>query len=258
MMDCKKALEETGGDMEAAVDNLRKKGQKVSAKRAEREATEGVVVAKTADDQKRGVVIALNCETDFVAKNADFVEVANQIAEKALQSFPTNLEGLQNEELNGRKISDLITDQTGKIGEKIELSAYEHLEAEAVVAYNHMNNKIGVLVAMNQEPKESVVDAGKDVSMQIAAMQPVAVDRGEVDQATVDREMEIAREQIRAEGKPDNLVDKIAEGKLNKFYKENTLLNQDYVKDSSKTVKQHLQDVEKGLTVTAFKRVEIG
>ncbi|MEX0968438.1 MAG: translation elongation factor Ts [Bacteroidia bacterium] len=259
MMDCKKALQETNGDFEAAIDYLRKKGQKVSEKRSDREATEGVVIAKTSDDHKRGIVIALSCETDFVAKNADFIEIANKFADEALKSMPATLDELKQKQVDDKAIADHLTDQMGKIGEKIDLSEYERVESEHVLAYNHLGNKIGVLVAMSKGGSNGEVSqAGRDVAMQIAAMNPVALDKDQVDSRTVEREIEIAREQIRAEGKPDNLVDKIAEGKLNKFYKERTLLNQDFVKDPSKTVKKLLEDIDKELKITDFKRVEIG
>lgn len=257
MMDCKKALVEAGGDFEAAIDYLRKKGAKVSASRSDREAQEGAVIAKTTADGKEGVIIELNCETDFVAKNADFVAFAEDIANAAIENKPASLEELLSLQLNGVSISDRVLDETGKIGEKIALSTYETLSAEKVVAYVHGNNRIGVLVGLNADG-EGVEEAGKDVAMQIAAMNPAAVDKDDVDQAIVDRELEIAREQVRAEGKPENMLDKIAQGKLNKFYKENTLLNQEFVKDSSKTVRQMLEQIQPGLSVTAFKRKMLG
>ncbi|MFS8616060.1 MAG: translation elongation factor Ts [Solitalea sp.] len=257
MMDCKKALVEAGGDFEAAIDYLRKKGAKVSASRSDREAQEGAVIAKTTADGKEGVIIELNCETDFVAKNADFVAFAEDIANAAIENKPASLEELLSLQLNGVSISDRVLDETGKIGEKIALSTYETLSAEKVVAYVHGNNRIGVLVGLNADG-EGVEEAGKDVAMQIAAMNPAAVDKDDVDQAIVDRELEIAREQVRAEGKPENMLDKIAQGKLNKFYKENTLLNQEFVKDSSKTVRQMLEQIQPGLSVTTFKRKMLG
>lgn len=258
MMDCKKALTETSGDFEAAVDYLRKKGQKVSAKRSDREATEGVVISKTSEDDTKGVIISLNCETDFVARNEDFIQTANDIATIALDKMPDSLEELKSLQMNGNsRIEDVLNDQMAKIGERIDVNSYEKAEGKKVVAYNHIGNKIGVLVALT-EGGTGADDAGRDIAMQIAAMNPVGVDRGDVDERTVQRELEIAREQIVAEGKPAELADKIAQGKLNKFYKENTLLNQDYVKDPSKTVKQRLQEVGPNVTVTGFKRVELG
>lgn len=261
MMDCKKALTESNGDFEAAIDYLRKKGAKVAASRQDRESNEGVVIARTSEDGTRGVIIELNCETDFVAKNAEFIAFGNAIANVAVEEKPTTLEELNNLELDTEterhKISDWITDKTGKIGEKIGVSKYVVLEAEKVVAYIHGNFRLGVLVALSKDG-DGVEAAGKDVAMQIAAMNPVALDKGDVDASTIQRELDIAKEQIRAEGKPEAMVEKIAQGKLNKFYKDSTLLNQEFVKDSSKSVSQFLNDVDKGLTVTAFKRVALG
>lgn len=257
MMDCKKALTEAGGDFEAAIDYLRKKGAKVAASRQDRESNEGVVIAKTTADGKRGIIVELNCETDFVAKNADFITFANSIADLAIDKNPSSADELVSYELNGTKVSDQIIDQTGKIGEKIGVSKFETISGEKVVAYIHGNYRLGVLVALNQASAEAE-EAGKDVAMQIAAMNPVALDKGDVDSRTIERELEIAKEQIRAEGKPEEMVEKIAQGKLNKFYKESTLLNQEFVKDSSKNISQFLDSVSKGLTVTAFKRVQLG
>jgi elongation factor Ts len=250
-------LVESNGDFEAAVDYLRKKGAKVAASRQDRDSNEGVVIAKTTADGKKGIIVEVNCETDFVAKNTDFVAFANAIAEKAIETNPANLEELLAQELDGAKISDLIIDQTGKIGEKIGVSKYEVIEASTVVAYIHGNYRLGVLVGFNQEGA-NLADAGKDVAMQIAAMSPVGVDKADVDSKVIERELEIAKEQIRAEGKPEEMVEKIAAGKLNKFYKEQTLLNQEFVKDSSKDIRKFLNEVSNGLTVTAFKRVVLG
>jgi elongation factor Ts len=258
MMDCKKALTESNGDFEAAVDYLRKKGAKVAASRQDRDAAEGAVIAKTTADGKRGVIIELNCETDFVAKNSNFVDFANAIADLAITNNPATLADLLALSLNGIVLADAIIDQTGKIGEKIGVSKYEVMTAEKVVAYIHAGNKLGVLVSMNSDAAGKADAAGKDVAMQIAAMNPVAVDKDGVDAATIEREIEIAKDQIRAEGKPEEMVEKIAMGKLNKFYKDSTLLNQEFVKDSSKSVAQMLNDIEKGLTVSAFKRVVLG
>lgn len=257
MMDCKKALVEANGDFEAAIDYLRKKGAKVAASRQDRESNEGVVIAKTTADGKRGIVVEVNCETDFVAKNADFIAFANSIADKAIENNASSLEDLLALELNGSKIADLIIDQTGKIGEKIGVSKFETIQAEQVVPYIHGNYRLGVLVGLSAVV-DGGEDAGKDVAMQIAAMNPVALDKGDVDSKTIERELEIAKEQIRAEGKPEEMVEKIAAGKLNKFYKESTLLNQEFVKDSSKDIKAFLNGVANGLTVTAFKRVALG
>lgn len=257
MMDCKKALVEANGDFEAAIDYLRKKGAKVAAGRQDRESNEGVVIAKTTEDGKKGVIVEVNCETDFVAKNADFIAFGEQIANAAIENSPANLEELLALEINGEKVSDLLLDQTGKIGEKIGVSKYETLTGDKIVAYIHGNYRLGVLVQLNSGV-EGTEEAGKDVAMQIAAMNPIAVDKDGVDSSTIERELEIAKEQIRAEGKPEEMVEKIAQGKLNKFYKENTLLNQEFVKDSSLTIAQFLDKVSKGLTVVSFKRVQLG
>ena len=257
MMDCKKALTEANGDFEAATDYLRKKGAKVAASRSDRDSNEGVVIAKTTTDGKKGIIIEVNCETDFVAKNADFVAFAQAIADKAVATSPKTIEELVSLEMDGAKISDLIIDQTGKIGEKIGITKFEIVEAEKVVAYIHGNYRLAVLVGFNQNG-EGLDEAGKDVAMQIAAMSPVGVDKEDVDSRVIEKELEIAKEQIRAEGKPEAMIEKIAAGKLNKFYKEQTLLNQEFVKDSSKDIRKFLDDTSKGLTVTAFKRVVLG
>lgn len=257
MMDCKKALTEANGDFEAATDYLRKKGAKVAASRSDRDSNEGVVIAKTTSDGKKGIIIEVNCETDFVAKNADFVAFAQAIADKAVATSPNTIEELVSLEMDGAKISDLIIDQTGKIGEKIGVSKFEIVEAEKVVAYIHGNYRLAVLVGFNQNGT-GLDEAGKDVAMQIAAMSPVGVDKEDVDARVIEKELEIAKEQIRAEGKPEAMIEKIAAGKLNKFYKEQTLLNQEFVKDSSKDIRKFLDDTSKGLTVTAFKRVVLG
>lgn len=257
MMDCKKALTESNGDFEAAIDYLRKKGAKVAASRQDRESNEGVVIAKTSTDGKHGFIIEVNCETDFVAKNADYIAFATSLLDLAIQNNAASVEELLALDLNGVKVSDAILDQTGKIGEKVGVSKFEIVSGEKVIAYIHGNYRLGVLVALSANAAQAA-EAGKDVAMQIAAMNPVALDKGDVDSKTIERELEIAKEQIRAEGKPEEMVEKIAAGKLNKFYKDSTLLNQEFVKDSSKTVAQFLNSVEKDLTVTAFKRVQLG
>jgi len=261
MMDCKKALTETNGDFEAAIDYLRKKGAKVAASRQDRESNEGVVIARTSEDGKRGVIIELNCETDFVAKNAEFIAFANAIANEAVENKPADIEALSqlsiDTDVSRITIGESIIDKTGKIGEKIGISKYEIVEGEKVIAYIHGNFRLAVLVALSANAV-GADEAGKDVAMQIAAMSPVAIDKDGVDATTIERELEIAKEQIRAEGKPEEMVEKISLGKLNKFYKDSTLLNQEFVKDPSKNVAQFLSTVEKGLTVTAFKRVALG
>lgn len=258
MMDCKKALTEANGDFEAAIDFLRKKGAKVSAARADREAKEGAVIAKTTADRKTGVIIQLSCETDFVAKNADFVAFANQVADLALNNKPASADALKALNLDGLVLSEKLIEQVGKIGEKIDVVNYQLVEGNNVVAYIHGANRLGVLVSLNAEPSEANFVAGRDVAMQIAAMNPIALDKDDVDPSAIAREIEIGKEQARAEGKPEAMLEKIAQGKLGKFFKEQTLLNQEFVKDSSKTIAQMLDGVEKGLTVKAFKRVALG
>jgi elongation factor Ts len=257
MMDCKKALTETNGDFDAAVDFLRKKGAKVSAARADRDAKEGAIIAKTSADNKLGIIIQLSCETDFVAKNEDFVKFANSIADLALANKPANADALKALDLGGQPLSERLMEQVGKIGEKIDVVKYEIVEATNVVAYIHGANRLGVLVAMNNAPSEANLVAGRDAAMQVAALNPAAVDKDGVDSTVIERELEIAKDQVRAEGKPENMIEKIAQGKLAKFYKENTLLNQEFVKDGSLTVAQMLDKAEKGLTVTLFKRVSL-
>ena len=258
MMDCKKALTETNGDFEAAVDLLRKRGAKVSAARADRDAKEGAVIAKTSSDKKLGVIIQLTCETDFVAKNEDFVAFANQIADLAIDNKAANVDSLKALTIDGLPLSEKLLEQVGKIGEKIDVINYVIMEGENIVPYIHAANRLGVLVSLNNTGSDANFVAGKDVAMQIAAMNPIALDKDGVDATVIEREIQIGKDQAIAEGKPEAMLDKIAQGKLAKFYKENTLLNQEFVKDSSKTITQMLDSVEKGLTVTAFKRVALG
>ncbi|MCS6918048.1 MAG: translation elongation factor Ts [Chitinophagales bacterium] len=255
LMDCKKALAETGGDLEAAIDFLRKKGAKVSALRAGKETKEGVVVALTTADGTRGVICSLNCETDFVAKNEEFNEFARQVAQLALDQNIADLNALLNASLQGITIQERLAELVGKIGEKIELRSFHSCSGAAVVPYVHSNKKLGVLVLLNKARTEAVEQVGREVAMQVAAMNPVAVDQKGVPQQVIDRELDIAREKARAEGKPEQLVDKIAAGALNKFFKENTLLSQEFVKDPKKTVADVLKSVDKELTVVAFYRV---
>lgn len=255
MMDCKQALGETNGDFDQAIDILRKKGQKIASKRADREATEGAVIALTSADNKKGVVITLNCETDFVAKNDDFVAFATGIAQVAVDNMPASLDELKELELNGRKIGDEITNQTGVIGEKIDLSYFEKMEAPFVIAYIHPGNKLATLVGLTKEVAD--VQVAKDVAMQVAAMNPVSVSKDDVPQNIIDKELEIGREQALQEGKPENIVDKIALGKLNKFFKENTLLSQDFIKDSKVTVTDYLKQADKELSVSKFYRFSL-
>ncbi|EAZ81104.1 translation elongation factor Ts [Algoriphagus machipongonensis] len=258
MMDCKKALTEAEGDFEKAVDILRKKGQKVSASRADRETKEGVVVTNVSENGAKGTLLSLTCETDFVAKNDEYVAFANTLLEKAVAAGASTVEDIQALPFDNITVAEKIVEMTGKIGEKIEISNYEVVSAEAVVPYIHSNGKLGVLVGLVNTSGADVDEAGKDVAMQIAAMNPVAVDKDGVDSSVVEREIAVGMEQAKAEGKPEAMLEKIAMGKLNKFYKENTLLSQAFVKDSSKTIAQYLDSVSKGMTVSAFKRVSIG
>lgn len=258
LMDCKQALSENNGDFEAAIDFLRKKGAKIAAKRADREATEGAVIAKTNSEGTVGVVIVLSCETDFVAKNEGFVSFAHEIADTAIAHKPASAEALKALTVGSANLEARLMEEVAKIGEKIDVVKYEIIEAANVVPYIHGANRMGVLVELSNAPSDANIAAGKDVAMQIAAMNPVAVDKDGVDASTIERELEIGREQARQEGKPEAMIDKIAEGKLQKFYKESTLLNQEFVKDSSKTVAAMLSSVESGLTVKQFKRVQLG
>lgn len=256
MMDCKKALMEANGDFEKAIDELRKKGQKVAANRADREAKEGYIVAKTNADATKGYLVAISCETDFVAKNADFVKFAEDVLNLAITNNTTSKDALLSLPMEGVTVNDKVIDMVGKIGEKIEITSYEVIEAPKVVIYIHPGNKVVSMVGMSSATAPA--EAGKDVAMQIAAMNPVAIDKDDVDQKTLDREIEIGKEQARAEGKPENMIEKIALGKLNKFYQESTLLNQSFIKEDKKTIRQYLDGVEKGLTVKAFRRIQIG
>lgn len=258
MMDCKKALSEAGGDFEKAIEILRKKGQKVSASRSDRDAREGSVFVKVSDDKKEAVLIALNCETDFVAKNEEFQNLGKLIADTAFSQKPADKDALVNLKASNLTLNEKIVELVGKIGEKIEVSEYVYMKGEAVIPYIHAGAKLGVLVSLKGVNGKDVTEAGKDVGMQIAAMNPVAVDEKSVDRTIIDKELEIAKAQIIAEGKPANMVDKIAQGKLQKFFKDSTLMHQAFVKDSSKTVAQYLDTVTKGLTVVEFKRVSIG
>ncbi len=257
MMDCKNALTEAEGDFDTAVDILRKKGQKLSAKRAEREAKEGVVVALVNDAKDKGVVIRLSCETDFVAKNEDFVRFTEKVTQLAIDKNPASKEELLQLPYGNITVGEAITEQVGKIGEKIELAEYLKIEAPLVVSYIHLGNRAGVAVGLNKTG-EAAEEAGKMVAMQIAAMRPLAVDKEGISKETIEKEIEIGKEQARAEGKPEAILEKIALGKLQKFYKEATLLNQAFISDQKQSVKQYLQGVDKELTVTGFCHTENG
>ena len=262
MSDCKKALEASNSDIEGAVDFLRKLGMKLAVKRTDREAKEGVCLALTSSNRNNGIVIRLSCETDFVAKNERFVSLAENFAEIALKHLPESKEALlELKTSEGITIAEKVAEQTGIIGEKLEIAEYHFIKTAAgqgqVIPYVHMGNRAAVLVALTQEGPD-LIEAGKNVAMQVAAMKPVALDKEGVSADTINREIEIGKEQARAEGKPEEMVEKIALGKLNRFYKDSTLLNQDYVKDGSMTVASYMNSVSKGLTASEYKHVQLG
>ncbi len=257
LMDCKKALVESEGDFEKAIDNLRKKGQKVSALRSDREAKEGVVIAVANDLMDEGVILTLSCETDFVAKNEEFMSFAQRAARLALEKKVSSAEELNNVLYDNSSIGEKITELVGKIGEKIEIRKFERVEGRCVVPYIHSNNKLAVLVAFNQPKTEVLISTGKDLAMQVAAMNPIALDQSTVPQNIVDRELDIAREKAKADGKPEAIIDKIAAGALQKYFKENTLLSQEFVKDNKKTIADVLKAIDKDLKVIDFKRVSL-
>ena len=258
MMDCRKALTETNGDFEAAIDWLRKQGQKVAAKRSDREAKEGVVIAKTTDDNKTGIIVCVSCETDFVSKNADFVAFAQSIADAAINNNVKSLEELNATKAGEATVADLVNDKLASIGEKIGITKFERVDAPFVASYIHGAYRMGVLVGLNKEAAE----AGKDMAMQIAAMNPVAVDQSSVPAETIERERNIAIDQMKQDpkmaGKTDDMLSKIAQGKLNAFFKEQTLLAQAFVKDAGKSVEDYLKETDKDLKVIEFKRVALG
>jgi len=257
MMDCKKALQEANGDFEAAIDFLRKKGQKVAAKRGDNEAREGVIFAETTADGKTGIVLRLNCETDFVAKNDNFRDFVFSILKVALDKMPATAEELKALSFDGKlSVEDKITEQVGRIGEKLDLSGYEVIKGEKVVAYNHPGNQLATLVAVNSA-SETAADAAKQVAMQVAAMNPLALNKEGIDARTIERELEVGKELAIQEGKPAEMAEKIAQGRLGKFFKENTLMSQEFIRDNKLTVEQFMQQSEKGLTVLDFKRLSL-
>lgn len=262
MMDCRAALQETNGDIEAAIDFLRKKGQKVAAKRSDRDAKEGVVIAKTSADHKFGIVLNLTSETDFVAKNEDFINLALSFCQLAVDQDVKDLESFKACSMGAITVQDKLMETVAKIGEKIDITSFERIDDEAVVAYNHAGYRVAVLVGLNKAHNEAIETAGKDTAMQIAAMNPVAVDPNKVSADTIAREKAIIMEQMQADpkmaGKPEEMISKIADGKINAFFKENTLLAQAFVKDGGKSVAEYLNSVEKDLTVNSFKRLHIG
>ena len=257
MMDCKKALVESEGDLEKAVDVLRKKGQKVAANRADRDAAEGVVLAKTNADKTFAAAVMVNCETDFVAKNSDFIGYASSILDLAISNSAKNADELGSLKLDsGRTVAESILDQTGVIGEKIQLGRYELVTADSTYAYIHPGNRIATIVGLNKAG-DTFAEAGKDVAMQIAAMSPIAIDKDSVSEDVVKHEIEVGKDQARQEGKPEAMLEKIAMGRLNKFFKENTLLNQAFIKDGKKSVSQYLKESDKDLTVVDYKRLAL-
>jgi len=255
MMDCKKALVEADGDFDKAIEILRKKGQKVAANRSDRESIEGAAIAFVNPDKTQGVVITLNCETDFVGKNEGFVSLANQMAEKAIH-FDTK-EDFLNSDFGGMKVSEKLIEQTGVIGEKIEIGSFEKLKGVFIGSYIHAGNKIASLVALSHKV-EQAEEVAKNVAMQVAAMNPIALDQTGVEQSIIDKEIEIAKEQLRSEGKPEAMLDNIVKGKIQRYYKDMTLVNQDYIKDNSVSVAKYVQSANADLSVTGFKRVALG
>jgi elongation factor Ts len=252
MMDCKKALEEADGNFDKAIEIIRKKGQAVANKRADREATEGVVLSKVTPDCKLGIMIVLNSETDFVAKNTEFINLAYKILDIALKNNPADLEALKSLPMEGGKVGEKVVEYMGIIGEKLELSLFEKIEAVHVQAYIHPGNKLATLVGFTKAGLDTQIY--KDVAMQVAAMNPVSVDKDDVPPSVIAQELEIGKEQARRDGKPEEMLEKIAQGKLGKFFKESTLLNQEFIKDNKMSVGQYLKSVNKELSVTGFKR----
>ena len=258
MMDCKKALVEAEGDFQKAIDILRKKGQKVSVARSNRETSEGVVLCKLNSDESQASILSFTCETDFVAKNEDFQSLAQDIMEVAFENNLESIDEVLASEINGSTIEQLIVEMVGKIGEKIKISDFQIMSGEKVVPYIHAGSKLGVLVSLNNTANTDYVTAGKDIAMQIAAMNPIALDRDQVDQSVIEKEIEIGKEQARKEGKPEQIIEKIAQGKLQKFFKENTLLSQSFVKDNSLTIKSYLATFSPELSIESFIRISIG
>ena len=254
MMDCKKALVEAEGDFDSAVEILRKKGQKVAANRADRDSSEGAVIARVNDEATVGVIVSVNCETDFVAKNESYVSLANQLADVALSH--DSLDSFLAADFNGMSVADKLTEQTGVIGEKIEIGGFERLEGAFVGSYIHAGNKIATLTSLSAGV-DGAAEAAKNVAMQAAAMNPIALNEEGVDAATVEKEIEIAKDQLRQEGKPEAMLDNIAKGKLKRFFKDNTLVNQAYIKDAKQSVSDYVKSVDAGLSVTGFKRLAL-
>ena len=254
MMDCKNALVESKGDFDKALDILRKKGQKVAANRADRESSEGVVLAKVNDENTSGIIISLNCETDFVAKNEDYIKLANEISDLALNH--KSLDSLLTADFNGMSVNDKLTEQTGIIGEKIELKEFKRIDNNYVGYYIHAGNKIATLVSLSQKIDQSE-ELSKNIAMQVAAMNPISLDENNLDQKIIEKEIEIAKEQLRQEGKPESMLDNIAKGKLKRFFKDNTLLNQAYIKDNKISVNSYIKSISSSIEVNSFARVSL-
>lgn len=258
MMDCKKALQESEGDFDKAIDYLRKKGQKVAGKRADRDANQGFVYAATTADQTFGAVIMVNCETDFVGKTEDFIHFSKEILEIGISNRVKSVAELMPLSSGNTTVEERLNEMLGKTGEKIQIAHFDIVEAPVVFAYNHFGNRLATIIGMNKKEGNHVMEIGHELAMQVAAMSPVAVDKDDVTQEVIDRETEIGKEQARQEGKPEEMLDKIAMGKLQKFFKEMTLLNQDFVKDTKKSVRQYIADHDRDLKVTGFKRLQLG
>lgn len=259
MMDCKVALQETEGDFDKAIDYLRKKGQKVAGKRADRDANQGYVVAKASDDHTYGAVVMVNCETDFVGKTEEFAQFTKDLLDLGIAGRVHSVDELMPVTMaSGITVEQKLNELLGKTGEKIQIAHYDVIEAPVVFAYNHFGNRLATVVGMSKKDAKNVNEIGHEMAMQVAAMSPIAVDKDFVTQEVIDREMEIGRDQARQEGKPEDMIDKIAAGKLQKFFKEMTLLNQDFIKDTKKTVRQYIAENDKDLTVSGFKRLQLG
>jgi elongation factor Ts len=258
MMDCKKALQETEGDFDKAIDYLRKKGQKVAGKRADRDANQGFVVAKTTDDQTYGAVIMVNCETDFVGKTEEFIKFAKDLLDLGVAKRLHTVAELMPLSLGSTTVEQKLDELLGKTGEKIQIAHFDVIEAPVVFSYNHFGNRLATVIGFNKKDAKNVMEIGHELAMQVAAMSPVAVDKENVTQEVIDREIEIGKDMARQEGKPEEMVEKIAQGKLQKFFKEMTLLNQDFIKDTKKTVRQYIVENDKDLAVSGFKRLQLG
>jgi elongation factor Ts len=258
MMDCKNALQETNGDIEQAIDYLRKKGQKVAAKRADRDANEGIVLSAVSADHSYAAVIMVNCETDFVGKTEEFRQFAKDILALGISHRPKTIDELKALKLGSNTVSEKLDEMLAKTGEKIQLAHYEPMEADLMLAYNHHGNRLATILGLNKKTAKNATEIGHELAMQVAAMNPIAVDKDDVSQKEIDREIEIGKEQARQEGKPEEMLEKIATGKLGKFFKDRTLLNQDFVRDTKKTVRQYIADNDKDLKVTGFRRLMLG